>query len=490
MSKNGQTAVIVFVVLLFIYALLSIGICGLNYFHLRQDSNGFDDIIDNWQSGAIMNIQVAVNCSDGYEEAISYTWPGTKEGCDCQDVIESNQEYYNVKPIVYAAPCTTNQSKVLCSKIDSVPSQLVDVWSQVNQTSMKICVLKSQDTWASMAFKSDATCKGATDLRKCGITPDLTFCTTESQCPINDVKIISLVLPDNGTILANCTNTTNCLVVAQDSTSAKILRYKRGDTFDALPTTQITINEYGMCEDRTTMDITPGRKDFLLLNTKRLLSCYGEGDDRWNLTDSLTEDELFTLNDLDGTVDDLSQYGYYADDTNGSMYDWNLYSRSYIPWNIACRDNMDDIINNEKAIDSLRLFQAILLCAVLLVGALLGLGLPVLLYASTEKSQLDLKMWTGNEGKLRLRQVIVPRLGFGLILVEVLFMLVAYMKAKTTRNLMTNLVSGTCSTQNTMSTFTGISDDLHNSFTYDVINIVLVVIIFVVSIWYTLSQRI
>ena len=385
---------------------------------------------------------------------------------------------------LYTGYCNDNQSWAGCNDVYFTDSKLVDVWSQVNNTDMRLCVRRSQDSWANMAEKSAESCQDDT-LKKCGISADLTFCTNEAQCPINDIQVRSLTLPADNAKLWSCTPD-NCQVMAEDSSLAKILQYQRGDKFDALPTAQFDINEYGMCKDMTKNDITPGREDFNLIHHRRS-TCNKDGSSQWNTSDSITEARLFNLNGLANTINSLLPFQYYPFGQNGSNYQWSMFSRSYIRWNIDCRGDMSSIITNSSTIQDLKSFHLVLFIIMIIASIFFGFIIPILLCSSlTSSGQITCNGKMVNKEDWRRYCTLIS---FGLKFGVAPFIIIAFIKAKASKDLLTNIAASNCSNSETMNTFVDLSQDLHNTYTFDVILVALWSTLFVASFYSLIGSR-
>jgi len=352
--------------------------------NLHSDANLMVDITKNWQMRAIIDMQVSPGgCPYGYETAYNYEWPGTDSGCWCGDISNYYRNYYDIWKDLYPNYCNWNQSRAGCSEIRSTSSMPINILSSVNNTRMSLCVQRSSETWMNVASYSGNTCPPGKI--KCGLSADNTFCVNNgTKCPINDIQMITLILPADSEKLSQCNETNNCLVFSQDWYSAQIIKYKRGDTFDALPTAQFRLNEYGMCKDSGQDDVTPGRYVFLLLRGSRS-NCGREGDSFWNKTlMKISETRLFDLNGISSTIQYLKRFGYYPWSKSGDDYQYYLYSRSYIPWKVGCRDQMGLLSQQRGTIDQLKSFELGLMIISIASGIILGILFPIYIGVSSQ----------------------------------------------------------------------------------------------------------
>mmetsp|Transcript_41601 Transcript_41601/g.36995 ORF Transcript_41601/g.36995 Transcript_41601/m.36995 type:complete len:105 (-) Transcript_41601:1066-1380(-) len=99
-----------------------------------------------------------------------------------------------------------------------------------------------------------------------------------------------------------------------------------------------------MCKRRDKKSKTSGRTDFALLRDSRT-SCGGEGDDLWIELDEQTERDIFISNGIYSDVLYLDNYGFYSSGRDGDDYDWRLFVRGYVPFDIGCRDDMERLLD-------------------------------------------------------------------------------------------------------------------------------------------------
>jgi len=369
-----------------IYALTTTAIVIVSYCYLFADFNIIvEDIVANWQSKTIMDIQASpYECPDGYDYAYDYIWPGTSKGCWCGNVSISTKSYYEISSDLTQGNCNYNQTIAGCNNVLSTSERSLNTWSSVNGTDTVLCVKRSNETWAQAAPQSGQTC--LPNMTKCGQSVNNAFCTYDSQCPINDIQMSDLILPKDSDILSQCNKDNNCVVMAQDSFSAFIIKYQRGDTLDALPTSQIRLNEYSMCFDINQDDYTPGRGSFALLQRSKS-DCGQQAAPLWNKSAfHISEARLFDLNGLTGVIKYLNNFGYYSGHHTGADYQYNLFSRSYIPWNPQCRSQMTTLSDKSSELSKLRTIQLIIMILTIIFGLILGIGTPYMISKAYDNS--------------------------------------------------------------------------------------------------------
>jgi len=447
-----------FIIVLMVYSGVSIYLTARSYGALSTSVSNFSDVTNNWQAKAIMNIMTTsnFNCPSGYEDAYPTSWAGTADGCFCGNVSASTRRYWGIYGDRNRGTCNYTQLSIGCKQADAKLSTSLNYWSRVDNQAIKVCIQRSQETWAETAPKSGNTCPQGT--KKCGFSQETTFCTKEAQCPINDIQLVTVTLPDYTGQIANCTADANCTIYSKssDSNQVKLLKYKRGDSFDALPLSQFRFTEYTVCSDSTQDNVTPNRNQFWLMN-KAKSSCSQDGVSLWNLTDTITEGQLFYQNGLSNTINYLLQFGYYDYGRSGSSYNYNLYSRNYIPWNVNCRGKMGQVINNSDKMQGLRSVQGWLCFTTVVAGIFMGIILPIML-CNAMNNRYE---WFAPGSFMDMRKGM-RRCGrtFNLVvkIAQLPFQLYALFTSLTTKGFFTDLASASCSnstvnqTLNTMGT--------------------------------------
>jgi len=364
------------------YGIVSTGLAIASFCYLYADVTVLvDDIVANWHSKAIMDIQASpYKCPEGYENAYNYVWPGTYSGCWCGDISPYDKNYYEIKSDLSRGYCDYNQTKAGCDDVRPTSSRPLNIWSTVNGTGTVLCVKRSNETWAQAASQSGETCPP--NMTKCGKSVNNAFCTHDSQCPINDIKMSNLILPEDSDVLFECNRDNDCVIMAQDPSSASIIKYQRGDSFDALPTSQLRLNEYSMCFDTIQDDYTPGRGSYgLLVRSKS--DCGQQGAPLWNKSAfHLTEAQLFDLNGLTEVIKYLSDFGFYSGRHTGADYQYNLFSRSYIPWSPQCRDQMATLSDKSTELSKLKTIQLVLMIITIIIFGVLGVLVPYIICIS------------------------------------------------------------------------------------------------------------
>ena len=372
------------------------------------------DITRNWNIGAIMDLTVTTdsNCPANYEEAYNYTWPGTSVGCSCKN------SFFFYKYLLYAETtfgyCSTRQLAMGCSNVFPTSKKILSKWGSIDNKPTKICLKRSSETWfANAPLSVNQQCQD-NNMTQCGISKENIFCTNETRCPINDVRVVNLNLasdPNASSIVSSCAYDQGCVVLSEDSSSASLLQFQRGDTFDALPTAEFRVNEYAMCRRANEDNITPKRTVFPLLSVWGPLSkgCGDGGKYIWNFTGAeMTETKFYAANGLSPTINSLMPFGYYEDGKSGDSYTWGLYTRTFIPWRTTCRNQMGHLVNQGKEIKVLEKIQLVLLIVGIIVTIFLAIIAPCCVYRYGRTSSAAKDMIVANYiGKFALLPVLV-----------------------------------------------------------------------------------
>ena len=169
---------------------------------------------------------------------------------------------------------------------------------------------------------------------------------------------------------------------------------QRANTGDALPISEMRLNEFSMCKRTDKDNITPNRTQFWLLEKTRS-TCNNEGSALWQTLDTRSEDQVLALNGLTDTINYLSQFGYYETGTKGSNYNWGIFARNYIPWNITCRGQMDTLAKRYFEIRTLKIAQIVELIVSAIVNTILGLLVPCFLLADKFPKFTKVFNWVG-----------------------------------------------------------------------------------------------
>jgi len=294
----------------------------------------------------------------------------------------------------------------------------------------------------------------------------------------------------NPTGLTSCLTENYCVVLSQDWLSMKVLQYKRADIHDALPIAQLSMNEYGMCHDSNQKNISPNREEFPLLNSHRE-HCPAEEGRTWNLTNTVTETELFEANGLSSSIKYLDRYGYYSDSESGDDYKWGLYTRSFIPWYTHCRDKMEDFIDYSENLKVLNVYQALLMGVAYITSWTLGIVLPFYLLLQIfqgDKTVLWIKPPRTKEEKRQAKE-FARNWNFLFMFMAVPFTLLAFFASRKANNFFQGVIDGNCSDSKTLLLIHDLSKSLDDVYEDNIISFFLLIGIIVVSLGFNKYQN-
>ena len=138
--KNTKS--ILYIILVF----LGMGYAGITFIFsivAYQDTSSktwnISQIVSNWKQTPIVAISASNNdkCATGYEPITGYTWPGTFEGCYCDDTVPEEK----LKNALVKGECDRIQNNNGCSNIDEKNPVIVRKF----YNDLLICVQRSGD---------------------------------------------------------------------------------------------------------------------------------------------------------------------------------------------------------------------------------------------------------------------------------------------------------------------------------------------------------
>lgn len=147
------------------------------------------DIKNNFERIPLYDLSITSNeCPSSQEEITIDRWPGTVEGCSCDDRAFGD---YNNEAVVYRKSCGDNKG-TRCRTVHEASSMPITKWE-----SKKLCVNKIEDKnllYYSLLFNSVKKGKECqTGYKQCGIldSEDNILCLpNDKECPINDLHIL------------------------------------------------------------------------------------------------------------------------------------------------------------------------------------------------------------------------------------------------------------------------------------------------------------
>lgn len=153
--------------------------------------NVFGDVLNNWTNGPIEDLRLIKKtsaeseniCPNDYEYLFKFTWPGTRLGCDCREIINSKtMSEYEFK--IKTGSCTLAQTSDGCTKILEIPGK------QIHSINDSYYCIKRHDNFNYEAYYGSNIYekKCPPDFKECGVVDTLgnLLCVPkESKCQID-----------------------------------------------------------------------------------------------------------------------------------------------------------------------------------------------------------------------------------------------------------------------------------------------------------------
>ena len=328
---------------------------------------------------------------------------------------------------------------------------------------------------------------------KCGSSPENVFCTKQTKCPINSINVASIVST------TGCTTASKCAVLMSNTGNYKAVTYSRGHTTDMAPSSQFTINEYAMCELKVTDNITPGRPQFAL-NLDKDTTCNTAGNVKWKLTDSTTEDRVFAANGLTAYITSLNAYpnakrgmtGYHQTGKSGKDYTWGLYTRSYVPWHINCRDEMHNLMDKNTFAEKLKTAQLAVVVTGSISGFILGIVLATLEIIILKGADLPYIPGKGEGKRIKLRKIKTV-MNYLFKFIQAPFQIWSIVLGGSAKHLLATTADKKCSDEETNASLAYLADNLHSTHTSTLTALCLlimsVLIDFILSAWHKRAAK-
>jgi len=362
LTSTQRTINIILVAVLLVYGIVNIYLVVNAFSKLSANMDQVKDIIANFQSKTISDIQISntANCPTGYETAFSDRyWAGVYDGCYCGSLVtQAQKDAKNVTCSPFcSSTCSSDALSIGCKAVAGKDKQQLKFVGSLLSNPSQICLKRTSESFASVGSVSKGSCPSGYTACKTGSTStENVFCTKEAQCPVNGITIEST---------STCAAGQTCIQLSDSP--VMYVKYQR--TANSLPLTQFTLNENGMCDIESQSDVTPNRKRFGLLKSKPT-SCMNSGADKWgSAAIYVTEANLFSANGLTTYISGLTLYpdtannmnGYYEGSNTGANYNYGLFNRPYVPWNIQCRDRISAFVAKKVSLDRSKTAQKALL---------------------------------------------------------------------------------------------------------------------------------
>ena len=311
---------IFFAILLVVYAGLAMGFAISANNKLSKNTDQIEFMLENWQERPIVDMTVDMSpCQQGYIPMFDTKWPGTHTGCDCT----SAWSYYGIK----SSSCSYNQTRKGCHEIRAIQP------IQFKKFEDRLVCVKHDGLGFMTAPRPDSQGKCPKAHKICGLGKDPSaepsysraMCVPQNDpCPINDVKVINNADP-----------------VPEGYSYVQLANNRRiiyTNTSEGLPVIEFKLTEGKPCIDNEELDITPGRYIYTLLNKNNYNGCKTRignwtHDSRYQKIGSTNEETLFENNGVMHAVQNLPDYKGWQFSRN---YNYNLYSRTYIDWELNC----------------------------------------------------------------------------------------------------------------------------------------------------------
>lgn len=174
---------------------------------IRTYNSVFDFNIDlnyefqSWKEPLITDIQASsTTCPTGTSKTWNYSWPGSKDSCDCRLSDRYSLSKANLEPIIYWSNCTADMvNKCSCKSSSAYPQTNVDSLFQGKETADPFVCMISNPSYnfrdSMNNTKSDGDCDD--DSRLCPEqvhedSDNIQICVKSNiNCPINNLIISS-----------------------------------------------------------------------------------------------------------------------------------------------------------------------------------------------------------------------------------------------------------------------------------------------------------
>lgn len=334
-KKNGYTkgkmwAVIILPILFFILpTVLVITLTSIGKKKISSSVGGYQNLIHNWERGAIMEIQLAsgTDCPSGFEKAFVGNWPGTQSGCNCLNIKCYRKGVKDNKLI--KGSCNYNSTRCGCKTVSSTPSR--ELWIYPNEK--EFCVKRDSELrWIDLYQNAEDSGSCKDGFKKCGNVSGISkgVCIpTDKDCPLTDIKFQN----------SNPDPLKYTQIIGQNT---KHLYWTRDNNI-ADPLTELWVAEDGkVCLDQNYRYLTEGRSDYVLMN-KEGKHC--KEDTRFsNLDYKEGEKTLFDNNGV--------SYSSLPAFTTNDDYKYDRVIRSMIAFKPSCRHLVKDTQEGHDSIES------------------------------------------------------------------------------------------------------------------------------------------
>ena len=311
------------------------------YSKVSEYDHSVDELISNWKSNPIVDIQISNStCPAGYEALITGGWPGTVEGCECSK--SWNPLFKGLSRNQWAnADSKNGWFKILPQKpIDCQKFYSYTIWGKREGQNFI-------NTKRPSGSGANTTCPTGYKVWGKGNVNTNYWTSTNSSCPITDIYI------------GNPNSTVQPGYKALPLGNGRYAAFKSEG--NDLPIVRFKITEGNVCVDPYQQMKSENRTIYKLMN-----DTYGEWEAKvaGNSTDpqyvqigSIKENILFDDNNVTNVIKNLPNYPV----NDSAKYDWNLFYARYFQWNVEWeikhnidRKEMAELIDNSDDIPDLQ----------------------------------------------------------------------------------------------------------------------------------------
>lgn len=116
--KSHKKYILVKITISLILSITSLYVTLLGFLKIKDFIFDLDYELQNWESNTIDSINLNLQeCSKNNMIGFNYTWPGSKNSCDCRFSDEYTLSLYGLKKVVYWQVCTVDMFRSSCKKI-------------------------------------------------------------------------------------------------------------------------------------------------------------------------------------------------------------------------------------------------------------------------------------------------------------------------------------------------------------------------------------
>jgi ABC-type maltose transport system permease subunit len=441
-EKTKKILKAIYLVLMVGYAIYSVYCAIAAFVRFKNITGQFLGLLDNWQFDMIKDIQAlpvsstnvsSTSCPTNYNPLLMYNWPGTKEGCNCQNIttLKPTNENITLEKTIYPTKCNSSMISVSCTVILAT-----DAVTMTNYNGYKYCAQRVAGTSFVQTAKNmneDGTCK--TGFTKCGGNSDAinAVCIDATQfggaCPVMDIA---------GSMINSS--------YSQLNNSALYITTKGDISSNAM--SQIYINEGGVCSSDIGATTTQGSGHILMKSN--ITYCTSFEGTFSSFGSSIDRVSFFSANNV---------FISLVVDLNTSVKSTQMitpYKRTYFGFKPVCRPDVSRMSDSEGEVKGIRGAQTGLLAIAILVGFILGvvyifLELCVMFECGTQERRDKMKCC------LDARQWINPIVK----LIHIIILVVSVVVSSKVKNYFAELAVKDCGSASTNANLVDLSEQIN-----------------------------